>query len=64
MAFFFSGVPALVELVNPKMVHPEMNKEWGLLENIQLVVVAVILGFSVYALVKKEPILQKVSSRS
>jgi hypothetical protein len=42
------------------MVHPEMNKEWGLLENIQLVVVAVILGVSVYALIKKEPILQKV----
>ena len=60
MAFFFSGVPALVEMVNPKMVHPEMNKEWGLLENIQLVVVAVILGVSVYASIEKKPILQKV----
>lgn len=60
MGLFFSGVPDLVKLVNPKMVHPEMNKEWGLLENIQLVVIAVILGVSVYALIKKEPLLQKV----
>jgi hypothetical protein len=59
MFFFFSGIPALVEMVNPKMVNPEFNKEWGLLENIQLTIIAVILGLSVYASTRKKPVLQK-----
>ena len=55
----FSGIPGLVELVNPKMVDPESNKEWGLLENIQLVIIAIIIGLSIYAMAKKKPILQR-----
>jgi magnesium-transporting ATPase (P-type) len=54
MGFFFSGVPVLVEIVNP-----EMNREWGLLENIQLIVVATIIGVSIYATAKKKPAIQK-----
>lgn len=54
MAFFFSGIPILVEMINPAM-----NKEWGLLENIQLVIVAVMIGVSAYAFCTKKPALQK-----
>lgn len=59
MLFFFSGIPALVELINPKMVDPESNKEWGLLENIQLAIIAIIIVLSTYAIAKKKPILQR-----
>ncbi|MGI9542337.1 MAG: hypothetical protein ACR2MX_03705 [Cyclobacteriaceae bacterium] len=54
MFFFFSKIPLLVELVNPKM-----NREWGLLENIQLVIIAVMIGLSIYALRRKKHVLQK-----
>lgn len=55
MLFFFSGVTVLVEIVNPKT-----TKEWGLLENIQLVIIVVMIGVSMYAIAKKKPILQKL----
>lgn len=55
MIFFFSGIPVLVEIVNP-----ELNREWGLLENIQLVIVVIIFGVAAYAFAWKKPTLQKI----
>lgn len=55
MIFFYSGIPALHEIVNP-----EQNREWGLIENIQLVIVATILGVAARAGITKKPTLQKI----
>lgn len=54
MVFYFSGVPTLVEIVSP-----EENWEWGLLENLQLLIILGIFVVSVYAcLSKKAPFLK------
>jgi hypothetical protein len=55
MIFYFSGVPFLVELIAPKA-----NWEWGLLENIQLSVILVISGLSLFAFFKKTALLQRL----
>ena len=55
MALFFSGIPIFVKIINPPL-----NREWGMLENIQLVIVAVMIGVSFYAMWTKGPKLQKL----
>ena len=49
MAFYFSGIPVLVEFVCPST-----NWEWGILENMQLAIILGILGLAVYGFFKKE----------
>ncbi len=60
MSLFFSGVPGLVKLVNPKMIDLAANKEWGLLENVQLLIVMGITGVSAYATVSSKPAILKI----
>ena len=60
MAFFFSGVPGLVKLVNPKMIDLSANKEWGLLENVQLLVIVGILWVTAYATMSVSPTLLRL----
>ena len=54
MSFFFSGIPSLVEIANPKM-----NREWGLVEHTQLGFIAIIIAISAYASFTKKPSIQK-----
>ena len=55
MVFYFSGIPALVEFVCPKE-----NWEWGILENIQLGIIAFMFILSVYAFFNKKVRIQKL----
>lgn len=55
MVFYFSGVPQLVEIVCPTE-----NWEWGILENIQLLIILGIFSLSVYSAMTKQAALQKV----
>ena len=55
MVFYFSKIPALVEFVCPKE-----NWEWGILENIQLGIIAFMIILSVYAFLNKKVALQKL----
>ncbi|MCW5515666.1 hypothetical protein [Muriicola sp. Z0-33] len=55
MIFYFSKIPALVEFVCPKE-----NWEWGILENIQLVIIFCILIFAFRSFLKSEDSILKV----
>jgi len=55
MIFYFSEVPPLVSLICPPA-----NREWGLLENLQLVIIFCILLLSIYAFLKTTNIIQKL----
>jgi hypothetical protein len=54
MVFYFSEIPALVKFVSP----PE-NREWGILENLQLGIILGILILAIYAFFKKDNLVQK-----
>ena len=60
MASFFSGVPGLVKLVNPKMIDLSANREWGLLENVQLLIIVGIIGVTSYATMSVSSILLRL----
>ncbi|WP_149276830.1 hypothetical protein [Pareuzebyella sediminis] len=49
MTLYFSGIPQLVQLVCPSE-----NWEWGILENLQLVIILIILIFSIYGFINKK----------
>lgn len=55
MIFYFSQIPFLVEIVCPAI-----NWEFGILENIQLVILALIFGISIKGLLSKKILLEKV----
>jgi len=54
MALYFSGIPFLAELVAP-----ESNREYGILENSQLVFIFGVIILSFYVVFNKPAILQK-----
>jgi len=55
ISFYFSSIPALVTIVCP-----QENWEWGMLENIQLLILLTILGITIFAAVKKKSMLQRL----
>jgi len=55
MGFYFSEVPVLVNFIAPKE-----NREWGILENLQLVIIFCIFLLSIYGSFKKARLLQKL----
>ena len=54
MTVYFSGIPFLEEIMSP-----ERNREYGLLENLQLLLILGSVGISIYALFKKTAALPK-----
>ncbi len=55
LIFYFSGNPVLVNIVSPLE-----NREWGILENIQLVIIFFIFLLSTYTFLKKNHFFQKL----
>lgn len=53
--FYFSQVPFLMELVSP-----QTNWEWGILENLQLVVILGIFSFSTLSIFKADDLILKI----
>lgn len=56
IAMYFSGVDALQRIVSPNLprMHRGMGREFGLLENLQHILILVIAGMAIWGVKKKE----------
>lgn len=62
IAFYFSGIELLQNLVSPRMrgISPTTSREFGILENIQNLILLSMLAILIYAFPKKKTVLEKV----
>jgi hypothetical protein len=60
--FYFSSIPALQNLITPPIdsIHPNSRREFGLLENIQNLILLTMIAFSLLALRKEKPRIEKI----
>jgi len=60
--FYFSSIPFLQNLITPPIdaIHPNSRREFGLLENMQNILLLTMVAFSLFALRKEKPAIEKV----